>query len=581
MTISLNALCASKGIAIGKIYTVDPNQIEVTEHPIAGDDIEREIQRFLAAVEGARAQLRKIRERIPESTADEIVSFIDTHLLMLQDSALTTVPAQIIRDRGCNAEWALKLQRDELVAVFEEIEDPYLRTRKDDVDHVVTRIQRLLLHHDRDLGHDVDVSLQGYVVLADDLTPADIVLLEQQGVAGFITEYGGATSHAAILARSLRLPAIVGMHHARAYLRDDDSIVMDGRSGVLLVDPDERILQHYQRLQKNISKHHAARRKLRGDPTRTRDGRDVVLHANIELPEDVAAVKQVSAEGVGLFRTEYLYMNRPDQPSEEEQFASYSAVVRALKGKPVTIRTLDIGGDKPGQSERIAIRGQNPALGLRAVRMCLRDPGLFEPQLRAILRASAYGSVRMMLPMLSNLRELTRVRRILETVKASLRADKLAFDENMPIGAMIEVPAAAVCADLFAQQVDFLSIGTNDLIQYTMAADRMDDEVNYLYDPLHPAVLRLLQMTLEAGRRAGIPVAMCGDMAANARYTRLLLGLGLTEFSVPPNALLEIKQMINASDAGLLEPWAQHVLEAPNSVAQAQLVDDMNDFRSI
>ncbi|MDJ0861425.1 MAG: phosphoenolpyruvate--protein phosphotransferase [Gammaproteobacteria bacterium] len=577
MTIALQGICASKGVAIGHIYIVDRGQLDVNEYLLAAKDVDAEVARFLDAVGIARNDLRAVRERIPADTSADIAAFIDTHLLMLEDSALTKAPIQLIRARRCNAEWALKLQRDALVSVFEEMDDPYLRTRKDDVEHVVARIQRILLRQDKLYHEKPDSRLAGQVVLADDLTPADTVLLLHQGIAGFITEYGGPTSHTAILGRSLGIPAVVGLHQARLYLRSGDMVVVDGRAGAVLVDPDEHTLQHYRDRQQHIKDQHALRDKLRGAPTRTLDGTDIVLQANIELPEDVDTVLDVSADGVGLYRTEFLFMNRDEMPGEEEQYQTYRNVVEALGGAPVTLRTLDMGADKTIDGGRYGSSWcSNPALGLRAVRLCLSEPALFRPQLRAILRASQHGPVRLLVPMLSNTEEVGQVLRLLADCRRELQRDGHAFDAGMPVGAMVEVPAAALCADLFARQLDFLSIGTNDLIQYTIATDRVDDEVNYLYDPLHPAVLRLIKMTIKAGESAGVSVSMCGEMAGNARYTRLLLGMGLREFSVPPNTLLEIKQVINTSDAAALRRMAQRVLRAGDWSKRAAALDRLN-----
>jgi len=577
VTIALQGICASRGIAIGRVHIVDRGQLNVSEYRLAAGDVETEVERFLHAVEKARDELRATRERIPRDTSADIAAFIDTHLLMLEDSALTKAPVELVRSRRCNAEWALKLQCDALVSVFEEMDDPYLRTRKDDVEHVVARIQRTLLRQDKPYHEKPDSVIAGHVVLADDLTPADTVLLLHHGIAGFVTEYGGPTSHTAILGRSLRIPAVVGLHQARLYIKDEDLIIIDGRAGVVLVDPDERTVSHYRASQRTIEEHHALRARLGGAPTRTLDGRDIVLQANIELPEDVEAVTQVSADGVGLYRTEFLFMNREETPDEEEQFEAYAKVVEALNGAPVTIRTLDLGGDKSVDSGQSAAHwSYNPALGLRAVRLCLKDPNLFRPQLRAILRASGQGPVRLLIPMLSNLQELSQILQLLKEVRRALKRDGLKFDRKMPVGAMVEVPAAALCADLLAERLDFLSIGTNDLIQYTIATDRVDDEVNYLYDPLHPAVLRLIEMTIKAGAKLAVPVSMCGEMAGNARYTRLLLGMGLREFSVPPNALLEIKQVINNSDTPRLARLANKLLAVADEPDRAAVLEKMN-----
>lgn len=576
MTFALQGLCAAKGIAIGRVYVVDRGQVEVDEYSLEAGEVEAEVERLRRAVDTARAELWEVRRRIPAGTPAEIASFLDAHLLMLEDSALTQAPVDLVRERRCNAEWALKLQRDALASVFDEMDDPYLRTRKDDVDHVVARIQRILLRQDRPRHEPADSILAGAIVLAHDLTPADTVLLQQQGIGGFITEYGGPTSHTAILARSLRIPSVVGAHAARLYLRDDDVAIIDGRAGVVLVNPDDRLIRYYQRRRRDIERHRSARMKLVDMPAATADGVQVSLQANIELPEDVLAARRVNAAGVGLYRTEYLFMNRESAPDEEEQYQAYASVVRAMRGAPVTIRTLDVGADKGPPEARAAGPPANPALGLRAVRLCLREPSLFRPQLRAILRASAHGPVRLMVPMLSGLGELQQVLGILADCRRQLAREGYPFDAAMPIGAMIEVPAAALCADLFARRLAFFSIGTNDLIQYTIAIDRGDDEVNYLYDPLHPAVLRLIRYTLRAGARAGVGVAMCGEMAANPRHTRLLLGLGLREFSVPPNALLEVKQVIASSDSARLRPMVQRLMRLSDNRARSALIDEIN-----
>jgi len=576
MTFSLHGIGASKGIAIGKLHIVARGVVEVPEFTIKESEVEGEIKRFETAIEGARVDLGAIKSQIPPDTSVDIAAFIDTHLLMLNDAAITEAPVKHIREDGRNAEWALKLQRDALVTVFEAMDDSYLRTRKDDIDHVINAVQMRLLHTDGPIARP-DASFAGKIVFADDLTPADTVLMQHQGVAALVTEFGGPNSHTAILARSLRIPAVVGLHNASPYLRDDDTVIIDGRQGVVLVDPDEKMVRHYKKRQRDIERIHTARRKLRYEPTVTSDGESIVLQANVELPADLETAVQVGAQGIGLYRTEYLFMNRDKPPDEEEQYQAYTEVVRAGEGAPVTIRTLDLGADKQVDGTRPgAPTTSNPALGLRAVRLCLKEPGLFRPQLRAILRASAHSPVRMMIPMLSTTSELAQVLDMVETCRRELDNERKPFDQAMPIGAMIEVPAAAICADIFARRLDFLSIGTNDLIQYTIAIDRVDDEVNYLYDPLHPAVLRLIQMTIRAGQQAGIPVAMCGEMAGDARYTRLLLGMGLKEFSVHPNALLEVKQVITESRVRESRRFSQRVMRVIKSTTRSALLEEMN-----
>ncbi|RME33259.1 MAG: phosphoenolpyruvate--protein phosphotransferase [Gammaproteobacteria bacterium] len=552
MTFALHGVGVSRGIAIGPAHIIQRDQIEITEYPVDGEGVNLEIRRFQKALTQARQQLRAVREHIPRQTPGDIAAFIDSHLLMLEDSALTVEPVRLIREMKVNAEWALKLQRDALIAVFDEMEDAYLRTRKDDIDHVVNRLQRILLNHPP-LRHELpDNRLAGYVVIADDLSPADTVMMQGEGIVAFATEHGGPTSHTAILARSLGIPSVVGLHQARRYLREDDLVIVDGNEGVLLVDPDEATLEYYREQQRLEKRHRAQLRKLRGVETRTRDGTAIELMANIELPEDFRQVLAVGADGVGLYRTEYLFMNRESVPDEEEQYKAYVKALRVMKGLPITIRTVDLGADKPMPHSRNE-GGQNPALGLRGIRLCLREPGLFQPQLRALIRASASGPLRLMLPMLSTLQEVEQSLELIRTIQQEFREREIPFDPDMPIGGMIEVPAAALCADLFAERLDFLSLGTNDLIQYTMAIDRVNDQVNYLYDPLNPGILRLVHEVLKACEACGKPVTMCGEMAADPRCIPLLLGMGLRSFSVHPGVLLEVRKVISEMDLKEME----------------------------
>jgi phosphotransferase system enzyme I (PtsI) len=581
MPFSLHGIGVSRGYAIGRTYLLQRNQPEITEYTIPDNIVEDEVQRFLNSLDLARRQLQDIRGRVSATAPGDIAAFIDTHLLMLQDASFTEAPIHLIRSRHCNAEWALKIQHDLLVQMFEQMDDPYLRTRKDDVNHVVRRVQRILVTDDPAYFNDPDYTelassrLEGRVIIADDLTPADTILMQHQGVLAFVTEYGGPMSHTAILARSLGIPAVVGARNVRSYLGHDEPVIVDGRQGVILVGLDERILLYYRHKQREERRQQRELNKLKGKPAVTRDGITIGLYANIELPEDAVAVQDVVADGVGLYRTEFLFMNRADFPDEEEHLASYLHVIKTLEGIPITIRTADLGADKQLDSRRGGQVSTNPAMGLRAIRMCLKDLGMFRPQLRAILRASAHGSVRMMIPMLSSIQEVFQVLKLVEETKQELRERGLAFDERLPVGGMIEVPAAAVCADQFARYMDFLSIGTNDLIQYTLAIDRVDDEVNYLFDPLHPAVLALIHHTIRAGQKAGIPVSLCGEMAGDSRYTRLLLGLGLTEFSMHPTALLEIKKIIQGSIVSELNATVRRLLRTTDAEKYAEILKDI------
>lgn len=562
----------NRGVAIGKAHLLQQNHFEIVPRFIASAEVPNEVDRFRRALSDARRRLKLVRSQIPITTRQDIVEFIDAHLLMLDDAALSSVPIDHIRKDNCAAEWALQRQRDELVQVFDAMEDPYLRTRKDDIDHVVNQIQKELLEHpESDLS-----DLQGKIILAVDLTPADTLLLRHQGIAAFVTEYGSPMSHTAILARSLGIPAVVGAHQVTRCLKQGETVIVDGEQGTVLAGADEQTLAHYHRRIEREREVASSLQRLIGAPTITRDGSPVRLMANIELPEDIQSTSRLQADGVGLYRTEFLYMNRQTIPDEEEHFQAYREVVEGLNGIPVTIRTLDLGADKQAdQCHSESTTGCNPALGLRAIRLCLKEPELFMPQLRAILRIAVHGPVRLMVPMLSCLQEVRKLRLLIAEAAATLTAEKIDFSADIPIGGMIETPAAALTADAFSKALDFLSIGTNDLIQYTLAADRIDDEVNYLYDPLHPAVLRLIRMVIEAGRDANIPVGMCGEMAGDKCYIPLLLGLGLREFSMQPGSLLEAKQLLLKLDSSELKQRTDEIMATLNSDDTTQRLSEL------
>ena len=578
MTFAQHGTGVSNGIAIGPVHILYRGEVEISECALPEQFIPDEQIRYTAAVLLARQQLGEIKQQIPAQTQADIAEFIDTHLLMLDDSTLTRVPLEIIAARRCNAEWALKLQRDALVKVFDEMEDPYLRTRRDDVDHVVNNIQRILLsspvHHGAQPAQEHPLS--GHIVVADDLSPADAVLMQHQGIAAFITETGGPTSHTAILARSMGIPAVVGLHRARELLIEDETVILNGHSGWILANPDQYSLQYYHQCRKRDHAQYLESIKNRDLPAVTNDGITINLYANIELATDITAVHETGAQGVGLYRTEYLFMNRHTPPDEEEQFEVYRQTVTQLSGKPLTLRTLDLGADKQLDDERRPSQAvnTNPALGLRAIRLCLQEPQLFYPQLRAALRASAYGPVRILLPMLSNMNELKLVMHMIQEAQAQLRSQGYAYDPHIAIGGMIEVPAAALNASMFLQHLDFLSIGTNDLIQYTLAIDRVDEEVNYLYDPLNLAVLKLIAITIDAGKALNKPVGMCGEMAGNPNYTRLLLGMGLTEFSMHATYLPVVKRVVNNSNIASLSKSVTTLLQSQNHDQFCHLLEE-------
>jgi len=559
VSIYISGIGVSKGIAIGEAFIIAREQIDVSQRILPASEIAGEIKRFSKAMKLANKQLHDIKKKIAKKTADDILVFIDTHLLMLEDPAFDEGTIANIKEFSCNAEWALQMQGERLVQVFDEMEDPYLRTRKDDVLHVVKRIQSTLSGKE---DTNNNISYKGKIIVADDLTPADTIMMQHQKVAGFITEYGGPLSHTAILARNLGIPAIVGLHHARQLIHRDETLIVDGLSGVVINSPDKKSLKHYRSVRRNEISKRKLLNDLSGKPAITLDKKQITLHGNIDRPADIRTIKKYDDTGVGLYRTEMLFIELNQWPDQKTHFNTYKRAVNALEGKPLTIRTMDLGADKEIQDTiDHGPMAHNPAMGLRAIRRCLKEPQDFMPQLLAILRVSAYGPVRIMIPMLTNIAEIDQVLALIEDGKKLLQAKNIKFDKNIPVGAMIEVPAAALAADAFARKLDFLSIGTNDLIQYTLAIDRIDDEVNYLFNPLHPAVLKLIQMTIDAGNKAGIPVSMCGEMASDTSYTRLLLGMGLKYFSVQANALLEIKHIIINSTLKNLQPEVDQIIQ--------------------
>lgn len=572
MSLWLSGIGVSRGIAIGRAQKLHSDELEIPEYTLAAADVEGEVVRFYGAQRRAKEQLREVRARIPLGTPGDIAAFIDTHLLMMDDRSITDATVARIRADRSNAEVALQRARDALIAVFDQMEDPYLRTRRDDVEHVCDRILRVLLKSEHQLTLRSDAITEPTVILSDDITPADIILLAQQSVVAFVTEYGGPLSHTAILARSLGIPAVVGLHNARRLVREGEQLIVDGESGHVLADPEVLATAFYRRRQQEQVQHRKRLTQLRDMPAESVDGIRVHLLANIELPEDAAVASANGAEGVGLYRTEFLFMNRKGPPSEDEQYEAYARVVSAVKG-PITIRTLDLGADKQVDSGRsLGPTPNNPALGLRAIRLCLKEQEMFRTQVRALLRAAHHGQMKIMLPMISNLAEFRQAAAIIEACSQELRQQGMAITPP-PIGAMVEVPAAAIAASMLARHARFFSIGTNDLIQYTLAIDRVDDEVNYLYDPLHPAVLQLVRMTIQAGAAAGIDVAMCGEMAGDPRYTRLLLGLGLTEFSMHPTSLLEVKRVVRESSIGDLRGKVSQLLD--RMITQAEGADEL------
>jgi phosphotransferase system enzyme I (PtsI) len=554
----------SRGIAIGRAYLIAPAALDVDHYLIEPAQIEGEVERFRAAQQHVHRELDTLRADLAADAPSEMGAFINVHSMILNDAMLVQETIDLIRTRRYNVEWALTEQLERLSRHFDDIEDEYLRERKADIEQVVERVLKALAGASATLGGGVHGACDEMIVVAHDIAPADMMQFKTQTFQGFVTDLGGRTSHTAIVARSLGIPAAVGVQHASALIRQDDLIIVDGDHGIVIVDPAPIVLEEYSYRQSEKELEQRKLQRLKFSPTQTLCGTRIELCANIELPEDARAAVNSGASGVGLFRTEFLFMNHKHRlPEEEEQFAAYRRAVELMNGLPVTIRTIDVGADKPldsmggGDGYETAA---NPALGLRAIRWSLSEPQMFLTQLRAILRASAFGTVKILIPMLAHAQEIDQTLDLLREAKRQLDDAGIAYDPNVQVGAMIEIPAAAIALPLFLKRLDFLSIGTNDLIQYTLAIDRADNAVAHLYDPLHPAVLHLIAFTLREAKRAGVPVSVCGEMAGDPALTRLLLGMGLTEFSMHPSQLLVVKQEVLRSHLKTLEKPVADVL---------------------
>ena len=577
MSFTLHGIGVSGGIAIGHAHLVSHATLEVSHYLVAPYQVTEESARFDAAVRKVRAEFTELHTEIPQGAPAEMSAFVNLHQMILDDATLSVEPRRIIETEQCNAEWALKVQADTLLAQFDAIEDSYLRERRNDVIQVVERVLRALSGAPGHVPPPARDSEQELILVAHDLSPADVVQFKRHQFASFITDAGGTTSHTAVVARSLNIPSIVALHRARDLIRENELVIVDGTHGVLIADPDERVLAEYQRRKREFESGRRKLLELRDTRAVTRDGVTVELHANIELPDDVEQVLANGATGIGLFRSEFLFLNRADLPDEDEQFEAYRKVVQAMNGLPVTIRTYDLGADKQTQTGDAPPATLNPALGLRAIRLCLSEPQRFLIQLRALLRASQYGRINILIPMLASSSEIDQTLHLIARAKEELDDDGIAYDKSVRIGGMIEVPAAALALDVFLRKLDFISIGTNDLIQYTLAIDRADDSVAYLYDPLHPAILGLLSSIIKRANKAGVPVALCGEMAGDVSLTRLLLVLGLRHFSMHSAHVLDVKERILGADAGALRPWAAKMLRAGDPDRLRALLRKLNE----
>jgi phosphoenolpyruvate-protein phosphotransferase (PTS system enzyme I) len=568
MVFALTGIAVSDGITIGQAYLLNHaplrTQRETLEHQ---HDVAHEIMRFHRALETAVQQLKDIRLRVANHVPHEVTAFLDTHLMMLHDDTVIEAPTRLIQTQRCNAEWAICQQRDAWMQAFDDMEDHYLRSRRDDVKQIVERILRALRAHQDPAPTQTNVKSQNPIMVATDMNPADLLLHYHEGIAGLITELGGPLSHTAILARNLGIPTLVGVKHATHYLRQHELIVLDCANHTVWQGADAAATQHFRHRIDHHAQQKQQQRQYRHLPTCTQDHIPIELHANVEFTDEISPALEQGAAGVGLYRTEFLVLDRGAPPTEDQQFEEYRRAIATLAGKPLVLRTFDLGADK---ATRQSHGGTNPALGMRGIRYCLSNVDLFLPQLRAALRASAFGPLRLMIPMVTHAREMQQVRQLVNQCAAQLDKQGIAFDRQLAIGAMIEVPAAAMALDTLAPQCDFISIGTNDLMQYMLAIDRMADEVNYLYDPLHPGFLTILHHIISTARKHTLPVSMCGEMAGDARYTKLLIGMGLRQFSMNATALPTVKHAVLSSDTAALAKNVRNILHASSHPEEAK-----------
>lgn len=577
MSIVLHGVAAGKGIAIGHAHLITRGTTEVPQYDIDPDKLDAEVARFDNAIKATRKELEQLRGAIPENAPTELGAFISLHLMLLTDVTLSREPIDILREQKINAEWALKLQSDKLAAQFDSIDDDYLRERKQDMLQVVRRI------HNNLVGQSNEINLAGNlfddtVLIAHDLSPADTVLFKEQHITAFVTDAGGPTSHTAILGRSLDIPSVIGLHNARKLITENEIVIVDGINGVLIIDPDEVVLNEYRRLAREYRSHKRELNKIKKTAATTADGINIELLANIESAEDIKALHNFGADGVGLFRSEFLYLNRDNMPTEDEQYEVYAGIVKKLKGKNITIRTVDLGVDKNPRwfGQNSTPNGSlNPALGLTGIRLCLAEPVMFRTQMRAILRAAAHGPVRMMWPMITSISEVRQCLIHLDTAQRQLTERGETFGP-VSIGCMIEIPSAAMTVGSILKLVDFVSIGTNDLIQYLLSVDRGDDSVSHLYQPGHPAVLKTLQHIIRTANRMEKGVSICGEMAGDTVFTRLLLGMGLRRFSMNPNNLLSVKNIILHSHTGHLENDVAKILRCEDPEKAEKLIKILN-----
>ncbi|MCO6519435.1 MULTISPECIES: phosphoenolpyruvate--protein phosphotransferase [Snodgrassella] len=580
MCIVLHGVAVGAGVAIGRAHLVIRGMDDVPHRELSIDEVSAEVARYEQAIKTTRRQLEQLRTDIPQNAPSELGAFISLHLMLVGDVSLSREPVDIIEEKGVNAEWALKLQTDKLSEQFDAIEDNYLRARKQDMLQVVERIFKNLIGLSTEVVTEAEDFEEDTILVAHDLSPADTVFFKDSRIAAFVTDAGGPTSHTAILGRSLDIPSVIALGYARELINEDELIIVDGTMGVVIIAPDNVILKEYRRRLREFRSLKRQLNKLKNTAATTQDGINIELLGNIESANDIKALHNLGIDGIGLYRSEFFYLNRDTLPTEDELYAEYTDVVKKLKGKPVTIRTIDLGVDKNPRWFGTS-NAMNPALGLTGIRLCLAEPVMFRTQMRAIMRAAVLGPVRMMWPMISSVTEIQQCLTHLNTAKQQLRDRYEEFDENIQVGAMMEIPSAALTVNSILKLIDFVSVGTNDLIQYTLAADRNDESVSYLYQPGHPAVLKLLLHIIRTAARLNKPVSICGEMAGDAQYTRLLMAMGLRRFSMNANNILAVKNQIIQSDLLTLETEVQKVLRNDDPDKTLKLLKKFNSSHEL
>ncbi|WP_370579371.1 phosphoenolpyruvate--protein phosphotransferase [Snodgrassella alvi] len=580
MSIVLHGVAVGAGVAIGRAHLVVRGMDDVPHQELSIEEVPAEVARYEQAIKTTRRQLEQLRTDIPQNAPSELGAFISLHLMLVGDVSLSREPVDIIEAQCVNAEWALKLQTDKLSDQFDAIEDNYLRARKQDMLQVVERIFKNLIGLSTEVVTEAEDFEEDTILVAHDLSPADTVFFKDSRIAAFVTDAGGPTSHTAILGRSLDIPSVIALGYARELINEDELIIVDGTMGVVIIAPDDVILKEYRRRLREFRSLRRQLNKLKNTAATTLDGINIELLGNIESANDIKALHSLGMDGIGLYRSEFFYLNRDALPTEDELYTEYADVVKKLKGKPLTIRTIDLGVDKNprwfGPSHTI-----NPALGLTGIRLCLAEPVMFRTQMRAIMRAAVLGPVRMMWPMISSVTEIQQCLTHLNTAKQQLHDRFETFDENIQVGAMIEIPSAALTVNSILKMIDFVSVGTNDLIQYTLAADRNDESVSYLYQPGHPAVLKLLLHVIRTAARLNKPVSVCGEMAGDAQYTRLLMAMGLRRFSMNANNILAVKNQIIQSDLLMLETEVQKILRNDDPDKALKLLKKLNSSHEL